>query len=350
MHIAFRVEGNSQIGLGHLMRCLALAQHGVKKGYQISFLMTSPSYEQALKRSDWVGEVSLVENAHNELDELERFCLRNKVDALFLDGYQFTSAYRCELATILKTLSVLFVAIDDNNDLGKLYADCIINSNSHASSLNYHQTESNAHCCLGDSFRILRGEFHLTPKQQIEAKRLENRSALTIILGGADTTNWSLELAAKFSNALPSIPINVITGGAFPHATQLSKFADETINVTHWHNAQHVSDIFLASRLVISAGGSTQYELQALYTPAMLLIVADNQFQACMQSYNTGKAVVLDTRSGMESCDIVKQGLGLWHDEMKLKAIMNINATQASINGADNIFSAVIKLKSSLGK
>ena len=97
MHIAFRVEGNSQIGLGHLMRCLALAQHGVKKGYQISFLMTSPSYEQALKRSDWVGEVSLVENAHNELDELERFCLRNKVDALFLDGYQFTSAYRCEL-------------------------------------------------------------------------------------------------------------------------------------------------------------------------------------------------------------------------------------------------------------
>lgn len=231
-----------------------------------------------------------------------------------------------------------------------MYADCIINSNSHASSLNYHQTESNAYCCLGDSFRILRGEFHLTPKQQIEAKRLENRSALTIILGGADTTNWSLELAAKFSNALPSIPINVITGGAFPHATQLSKFADETINVTHWHNAQHVSDIFLASRLVISAGGSTQYELQALYTPTMLLIVADNQFQACMQSYNTGKALVLDTRSGMESCDIVKQGLGLWHDEMKLKAIMNINATQASINGADNIFSAVIKLKSSLGK
>ena len=165
-------------------------------------------------------------------------------------------------------------------------------------SLNYHQTESNAYCCLGDSFRILRGEFHLTPKQQIEAKRLENRSALTIILGGADTTNWSLELAAKFSNALPSIPINVITGGAFPHATQLSKFADETINVTHWHNAQHVSDIFLASRLVISAGGSTQYELQALYTPTMLLIVADNQFQACMQSYNTGKALVLDTRSG----------------------------------------------------
>ena len=111
-----------------------------------------------------------------------------------------------------------------------------------------------------------------------------------------------------------------------------------------------MSDIFLASRLVISAGGSTQYELQALYTPTMLLIVADNQFQACMQSYNTGKALVLDTRSGMESCDIVKQGLGLWHDEMKLKAIMNINATQASINGADNIFSAVIKLKSSLGK
>ena len=38
MRVVFRVEGEPNIGLGHVMRCMALAQSLVKSGHVVFFL------------------------------------------------------------------------------------------------------------------------------------------------------------------------------------------------------------------------------------------------------------------------------------------------------------------------
>lgn len=350
MHIAFRVEGNSTIGLGHLMRCLALAQHGVRRNFKVSFLMTAQSRKQAKQREDWVGDIYILDENENQTETIRRFCREMHVDFIVIDGYQFSSATRASLASCLKSENVIIVAIDDNNDLGALYADCIINSNSHAQSLDYVLSEPTAHCLLGEKFRILRREFFLTQQQRENALILDKRQTLTIVLGGADTTNLSYRLADAINAVSGNIPITIITGSAFKDIHLLNQLASNDPNVTHLHNVQNVADVFLASRLVVSAGGSTQYELQALCTPALLLIVADNQQQASEQSQREGKAWAYNMQKDTDINDIVSQVLTLWDDSSQLSNMMRASGIQGTPSGADNIYNALIHLKEVSGK
>ena len=347
MHIAFRVDGNEVIGLGHLMRCLALAQHGQSTFDKISFLVTKATQQQALKRKDWVGEIILVEDFERNANHVKNFCNDNKVDFLVLDGYQFTFEYRKDLFLSLK--ETLIVAIDDNNDVGPLFAHCIVNPNGHAPSLNYKDTEPSATYCLGSHFRILRKEFVLSDAQSKKAMSLNGRDELTIILGGADTQNLSFVIVNALAQALTHISINVITGSAYTHLKVLDEFASKSPFIHHLHNVQNVAEVFLRSRLVISAGGSTQYELQALCTPALLLIVAENQYQASKQSSEEGRACYYNTLKQFDLTSLVSEVTNLWNSPETLVNMQRVNHTQAKSNGADNIFNALMKLKDESG-
>ncbi|CAD5285934.1 conserved hypothetical protein [Alteromonas sp. 38] len=350
MHIAFRVEGNSQIGLGHLMRCLALSQFAHAQKIRVSFLMSDISSSLAQSRSDWVGDIFPIQSNSKELDTIATFCRDEHVDCLLIDGYQFDTSYRYQLSQFLKSENKIFAIIDDNNDSGMLYADCIINQNSHAEQLEYSVTEPQAYCCLGENYRILRSEFLLQPYQLNLASSLSNREALTIILGGADTANISLQLAVKFSETLDNAPINIITGSAFQYVKDVDQFSVNNPRIRHWHNAQLVSNLFLNSRMVISAAGSTQYELQATYTPALLLVVAQNQQQASLQSQRQGRAQIFDVREEFDIDEFVRQACKVWHNDEKLMDMIKANMSQATINGADNIISTLTKLVTSLEK
>jgi UDP-2,4-diacetamido-2,4,6-trideoxy-beta-L-altropyranose hydrolase len=347
MHIAFRVDGNEVIGLGHLMRCLALAQHGQNRFDKISFLVTKATHRQALKREDWVGEIILVEDSLHDVNHISDFCSNNKVDFLVLDGYHFTSEYRKALSLALR--ETFIVAIDDNNDMGALYAHCIVNPNGHALSLNYEDTQPHSNCCLGTHFRILRKEFVLNEAQRRKAFLLDTRDQLTIILGGADTQNLSLLLADALAKALPNIPINVITGSAYSHSKALDEFTSNSPFVHHLHNVQNVSTVFLRSRLVISAGGSTQYELQALCTPALLLVVANNQYQATKRSSEEGRAHYFNMLDQFDLTCLLSKIIDLWNSSEALANMQRANRTQANTIGADNIFNALLKLKDESG-
>lgn len=351
MHIAFRVEGNSHIGLGHLMRCMALAQHCVDICKKISFLVTESTYEQVAKRQDWVGQLIVITRDSKESDTISHFCCENDVDFLIIDGYQFGACFRQALFKQItqSPCETQIIAIDDNNDMGSLYAHGIVNGNSHASRLNYHN-QSPAALFLGEQFRILRKEFDLSEAQFEQACSLTGRDALTIILGGADSKNLSLLLAKALVKHLPDVsdrkvPINVITGSAYLCKTALDDFSASSPHVEHWHNVQNVSSLFLRSRLVVTAGGSTQYELQALCTPSLLLVVADNQCQASMQSAEEGKARVINVLDKVDLSRIVDEIVTLWQTKEALEKMQSAMKIQAKTNGADNLLSALVKLK-----
>lgn len=284
--IGIRVEGNSQIGLGHVMRCVALAEALQKTQHEVSFIVSRQTAQlETLKpfEKQLFPTHLLVDD---EPDWLAQIMQRDAVQALIMDGYQFTEHYR----RAIRQLAVPVILFDDTNSSGPLHADLVINPASNADGLGYQATAPNARLCLGEAYRVLRQEFVQQPVQP-----LQNRHGLTLVMGGADHANLTLPLLIALQQQQFEGAVTVITGEAYPYLAELQNWlAGSELQLQHIHHCQQMANLFADSRLVISAAGGSQFELLACATPTMLLVVADNQQNASQAASQQGWCEVFD--------------------------------------------------------
>ncbi|WP_438864909.1 UDP-2,4-diacetamido-2,4,6-trideoxy-beta-L-altropyranose hydrolase [Neptunicella sp.] len=340
MKVLFRVDADSHMGIGHLMRCQALAQLLGSQQIDTVFSLRQQAIAIARDRHDWIGQIILIPDdisSDTEIDWLAQHCGLSEWDFVVLDGYQFSNDYRQKLHQSVNKL-VLF---DDNNNSGQLYADMVINSADHASQLNYAETAAQAIHCLGSGYRILRQEFYLQPPVT-----WSQRHSLTIMLGGSDTLNLTLPILQGLQVKAKDIPVRVITGAAYPYLESLQTYIRRsTQSIQHIHNCQQMAEMMSYSRLVVSAAGGSQFELLACHTPAILLIVAENQRSATELAAQQGWCEIVDCAGQIETDAIVNQMVDLWHDGNRLQS-MHKHAQQLSSRdeGADNLLDAIERM------
>ncbi len=335
--VLFRVDASSVMGVGHLMRCLALAQALDKQGAQCTFLVNEDAYQICQKRQDWVGEVEVIPHCDDlslQLPWLVSRATEGQYQALVLDGYHFDEAYR----SALQELDCLRVCFDDTNQLLNLHADLIINGASNADSLNYEDTAAGAVLCLGDQYRVLRDEF--SDSQVVD---FATRNCLTLTLGGSDPLNLTIPILYALHSRGFTGQIQVITGPAYAKLKALRHLLQRLdLRVIHSHDCQHIARRFLASRLVISAAGGSQFELQACGCPSMLLVVADNQYNATEQAASQGWCEMWDVRGTGQIDALVDSVMVLWHEQEELRA-MSERAYQTCDNqGAQRVATAIL--------
>lgn len=339
MNILFRVDAGSSIGMGHLMRCLALAQALKKFNIQPFFAVDKITLDLCESRRDWCGEILLLPEhieAAAEASCIELMLMDKQIDALVLDGYQFTQAYRQRLSR----LNCRLILFDDNNDTGELYADLVINGAENAPSLGYQQTAPTAHYCLGGQYRVLRQEFI-----QQASNRWQERQLLTLCMGGSDPKQLSLPLLKALEEQGFSSPICLITGDAYQELAKLQNFLMHSLmTVQHIHNCQNIAGMFSQSRLVVSAAGGTQFELAACKSPSILLVVADNQVNASLQASQQGWCEIFDLRSDVDFKLLAKKITELWANEQSLTTMHQQAEKHSEVEGAERVVRAIITL------
>ncbi|TDF39439.1 UDP-2,4-diacetamido-2,4,6-trideoxy-beta-L-altropyranose hydrolase [Alteromonadaceae bacterium M269] len=338
--VLFRVDASQQVGLGHLMRCLALAQHLTQQKIQVTFAVKSSSVEFCRSRTDWVGELYIIPEDTNisEPDYLKSYANDNNFDWIVLDGYQFTSSYRKTLSQSCAKLAVF----DDKNDTGELYADLVINGANNATFVGYNQTAKSAKLCLGERFRILRTEF-----TNIKESSWEYRDKLTVSFGGSDPYELTIPFL-KALNALnqqqeTQVPlrVSVLTGAAYENVDKLRDLlATLSFDVVHVHDSQKVSTLFAQSRLVISAAGGTQFELLACDTPSLLVIVADNQKLATKDAEVQGWCRIFDHQRTTSQV-LANETLVLWNDSSLLQEMHKQACAHKNVDGALNVIASM---------
>lgn len=279
--IAFRADGNEITGMGHVMRCLALAEELQKNAAQIMFL-TRDNRQTISKIQDYGFQTVIIRSPGfaQEVEEIRSLIQNNSINLLITDSYKITEEYLGELK---KTVPIL-VTVDDLNQM-TFPSDIVINGNIYANELNYCSKNGNTRFLLGPSYVLMRREFSVVPQRLI--RKRANKVLVTV--GGSDGFNLTPKILNILDNLKQKLRITVVIG---PNFLNTSEFRTATSRVYHEiflkENVNNMKELMLECDLAITAGGTTLYELAVTGTPAVVILQAENQMLGAEKMHDNG--------------------------------------------------------------
>lgn len=276
MQVVFRVDASTQIGTGHVMRCLALTQAWQDtKGLPIFIMANSvPALEERLK-SEGMEVVHLTTEPESLADAQETATLAHQFEAnwVVVDGYQFGSEYQQTIKN--SGLNLLF--IDDYGHAEHYYADLVLNQNISADEQWYQHREPYTQLLLGTRYTLLRREFWQWRGWQRTVPPVAKKVLVT--LGGADPDNVTLKVIQALQLVeFEELEAVVVVGGSNPHYETLEMTVqDSRFPIRLQRNVTNMPELMAWADVAISAGGSTCWELAFMGLPSILLVLAENQ-------------------------------------------------------------------------
>ena len=276
MRLLIRADASPRIGVGHVMRCLALGQAWQETGGQVTFL-TTPEAPAILRRLQEEGMAvsPLTALPGSAQDATQALDLAHKLGAewMVVDGYHFGAEYQRHLHE--SGLGILF--IDDEGRGEHYYADLVLNQNIHAHAGLYEAREPQTRLLLGPRFALLRREFW--PWRGWRRQSPEVARKILVTLGGGDPDN----VTGKVVQALGQVKVAgleavVIAGGANPYFQQLEKAVGSLPFPARLEkNVTNMPDLMAWADMAITGGGSTCWETAFMGLPSLVIILAENQ-------------------------------------------------------------------------
>lgn len=280
--VFFRADSNSVIAGGHIMRCLAIAKAMINAGEKVCFLIADENPISVLSEaeidyfvlhSDWQDLMTDVEQVKNLLK-------RENNPILLVDTYSITKEYADELKPLAK---VVYLGSKPEY-LGNL--DLLINYSTDIDYDFYHRNYSDkTTLLLGPSYAPLREEF------QNASKDYNDRIKRILLTTG--NTDRDRMVGAVLNSLLPliegtEIVIDAIIGRMFDDKESLHMKYDENQHVCFQENVKSMASLMKNCDLVISANGTTVYELSATGLPIITFAMVPEQIRSAEALSNLG--------------------------------------------------------------
>lgn len=316
MNIFFRVDASSEMGTGHVVRCLALAQVLRQRGDRVVFICrTLPGnllavieghgHETvALPAPDPSSEVAPDELAHapwlevhwtRDADETAAAIadLTGTADWLVVDHYALDARWE----GLLRRRCAQLLAIDDLADRPH-DCDLLLDQNLHANARARYVGRVAPGCRLlcGPRYVLLRSEF-AAARSRIRP-RDGTVSRVVVFFGGVDRDNFTGLLIGQLDGWVPSdIEFDIIVGVANPHAGLLRRMCAQRPQFLLHEQVEDMAALLNVTDLAIGAAGSSVWERCCLGVPSIVVSVAANQDAGLRQLGETGVAFVVEPQS-----------------------------------------------------
>jgi UDP-2,4-diacetamido-2,4,6-trideoxy-beta-L-altropyranose hydrolase len=318
--LVIRADANTRMGTGHVMRCLALALAWQSCGGSAAFVSQCESdlLRQRIEESGM--EFIALDRPHPDPSDLQLMSAIIETlvpNWVILDGYHFDSFYQWEI----RSKGCRLLVIDDNAHLAEYHADVLLNQNIDAHSLSYGCSPS-TQLLLGTKYALLRPEFLRWSTWQRGIPGTASRVLIT--LGGSDHHNVTLKAVSALKRIDIDVEIKVIVGAAYHHARALAKavkglpFRSEVIV-----DAKNMPDLMAWSDIVVTAGGSTSWELAFMGVPSIVVVIADNQHEIAKGLENAGVSLNLGWFSTVSENTLSRALTGLIKDRNRRVAMSN---------------------------
>jgi UDP-2,4-diacetamido-2,4,6-trideoxy-beta-L-altropyranose hydrolase len=301
--LVMRADANVQIGIGHVMRCLALAQEWRDRGGEVAVISQElPLHLRERFRAERIaveqsrgvsGNSGDAEHLANRAEQLE-------ARWVVVDGYSFGTDYQQKVKS--RGFKLLFV--DDSASAGQYAGDLLLNQNVDATELMYRDRVGSARLLLGPRYALLRQEFRRTRPPNRDFTNPAQK--LLVTFGGTDPAGLSRK-ATEAVQLLGNIALEVrFLMGATAPALQCMKQIALPGNAKLIVDPRSMVESMLWADAALTAAGSTCWELCYMGIPALVVIVAENQVRIAQGLEVSGAAENLGHHSRLSAADIAQ--------------------------------------------
>lgn len=276
--IGIRADGNNQIGIGHVMRCLTVADALRECGEQVVFFLADQSCKELVKSRGF--DCCITDTAYDdmeaELPVLDGMLSKLQVDGLVIDSYFVTENY---LEYLRKKAVTVYL---DDLERFEYPADILVNYNVFAKAEEYpycvayspekeYERKRETLILAGPEYAPVRREFY-------ESRRMAEGAVKNILvtLGGSDSYNLSSKIAEQLL-ARTTADLQVVCGPFNRHKEALYGLAEQNPRVIIHENVKEMWALMGECDLAVSAAGSTMCELATMGIPAVTFSFVDNQ-------------------------------------------------------------------------
>lgn len=266
--VYFRVDGNSVIGLGHVMRCISIAEAAKKYGCDSTFIISDESSRDII--TSYGFKTLILGTNWKKLDEeipiIQKIIRKRQIKNLLIDSYLITSNY-------IDSLPCHTMYIDDFvNDVFPVNA--LICYAAYWEQLKIKSKYKKAELLLGPSYTPLRKEFTNVGKKVIN-KNIQK----VLLLSGGTNPDSIIERISKILVNNTDFLITIVCGSFSNTYSKLYDLYKDNWKVNIINSTTDMLSLMKDADLTITAGGTTMYELCVCGTPAISYSVAVNQLR-----------------------------------------------------------------------
>lgn len=290
MKIVFRVDSSSQIGYGHLMRCLVLAQRFHKlPGIKICFvvrnlpgninsiiidrgfkLLVLPKHEMAIEELSGYEKWLTVPQSVDAEDTRKALKKIRDVKLLVVDSYAISAEWENKVRPEVNKIMVI-------DDLANRRHECdFILDQSYGGEKMYRYNTLVPVCCklfLGVSYVLLHESYYW----QHPKVRAGMRHVL-VFFGGSDDTGETLKfLQALYSDTWQNLRFTVIVGDSNQNKKIIERICNKFSNVTFYCQVDNMAELLANADIAFGAAGSNMWERCFLGLPAVVTVTGENQ-------------------------------------------------------------------------
>jgi len=356
MEVVFRVDASSEIGTGHVMRCLSLADELKRNnnnvgfvcrnnvGHLINFIKNKGYKVHAIpvekywsaNRSDYKDyqNADLMIDASQTIEALQHI----KVDWLIVDHYAIDYKWESELKKYVKSVLVI-------DDLANRKHDCdvLLDQNWFGTETIGRYSNLLPKDCiplLGPNFALLSKKYAIARRQ----KKLHNGNInkVLIFMGGVDSGGQTAKaLEALCSEELKHISVDVVIGSSNKDINKIIKIASSRKRTVIHKLLPSLVDLMTKADLMLCAGGSTTWERCCLGLPAIVVIAAKNQSKSTKLLAKSGVHLLLGSSKEINNQDWFVKIRELASDSDRVKKMSILSSNLVDGEGVGRVLAAL---------
>ncbi len=296
MKVIFRVDASVQIGTGHVMRCLTLADKLKQQGATVAFICREHSghfihfikaqgyrvfalenkLTQRFSGSNLAHAAWLASSQEQDAADCALILQKQPVDWLIVDHYALDRQWEQRLKPYYQRLMVI-------DDLADRQHDCsLLLDQTYGRKAEDYLPWVSDYCqlLLGTDYALLRPEFAQWRKFSLQRRANFEFKQLLVSLGGVDKGNVTAEvLKALNACSLPNdLKVTVIMGKVAPHIHNIRTLAQAmSYEIEVKIGVSRMAEIMAKTDLAIGAAGATTWERCCLGVPSIMVRLANNQ-------------------------------------------------------------------------